>query len=204
MSKPNNYIYKLLHWLHIYGGLFAAVYLVMIGVSSLNYQHRFFPEHPVDTISYQENIGFDATLEIDTLASFIRNELGIKGYLPKWEFRDNKKNGRVRFKIERPALTYEIKLNRNDGLVSVDEIHYSFGKILRALHFGGVRNQLGDPLLDIWSWYGQLSGLFAFFAVVTGIYFWFRNAVRNRGQWITIMISGIVSILYILYIWLVG
>ncbi|GEM_PF-6853685 len=204
MSKANHRFKKFLNQLHIYGGLFAMAYLLMIGVSSLNFQHKFLPEHPVDTISYQQNINFNSDLKIDSLSKYIRQEMGVKGYLPKWEYRDNKNNGNVRFKIERPGRSYIVKLNRNNNVINIEEIHYSFGKILRDLHFGGVRNQLGIPILDIWSWYGQLSGLFAFLAVISGIYFWFTKAVKNRTQWATIMIAGIFSILYILYIWLVG
>lgn len=195
--------YKFLHRLHLYAGLVCAVYLLMIGVSTLNFQHQFLPEQATDTLSYSQNIEFDSTLKIDTLANFIRLELGIKGYLPPWEYKENKQ-GLVRFKIERPARTYQVKLKRNATLVNIDEIHYSAGKILRALHFGGVSSQLGDPLLNIWAWYGQVSGLCAFFAIIIGIWIWFKYAVRNRRQWFIIVFSGLVSFIYILYIWLIG
>ncbi|HKJ78538.1 MAG TPA: hypothetical protein VKA10_03340, partial [Prolixibacteraceae bacterium] len=88
--------------------------------------------------------------------------------------------------------------------IHISEIHFSIGRILRALHFGSIKNQLGDTMLNIWSWYGQVSALSAFLAIISGIWLWFKYAVRTRRQWTTIVASGMVSILLILYIWLVG
>ncbi len=193
----------MIHRLHIYAGLICAVYLLMIGISAMNFQHQFFRENPTDTLNFSRNIDFDPALKIDSLSNFIRLELGIKGHLPPWEFRESD-TGYVRFKIERPARTYEVKMNRNSKVIDVDEIHYSFGKILRALHFGSTRNRLGDPLINVWTFYGQISGLSALVAIITGMWFWFNHAVTNRRQWFTIVVSGVVSLIYILYIWIVG
>lgn len=200
--KKNNWV-KIFQGIHIYGSLVSMVYLLVVGVSTLNFQHKFLPEQPVDTIHYTRTVKFDSTLKIDTLAKFIRKEMGIKGHLPPWEFRENNQ-GMVRFAILRPARFYEVKLNRDNNLIHINEIHFSIGRILRALHFGSIKNQLGDTMLNIWSWYGQVSALSAFLAIISGIWLWFKYAVRTRRQWTTIVASGMVSILLILYIWLVG
>ncbi len=202
IQKKNNWV-KIFRGIHIYGGLLSMVYLLVVGVSALNFQHNFLPEQPVDTISYTQTIEFDPTLKIDSLAKIIRNELGIKGHLPPWEFRENNQ-GMVRFAIFRPARIYEVKLNRNSSRIHIDEIHFSLGRILRALHFGSIKNQLGDILLNIWSWYGQISAMSALLAIVSGIYLWFKYAVKSRRQWITVIASGVGSIIFILYIWLIG
>jgi len=198
-NKMFNYFYRI----HIYGGLFCAVYLLIAGVSALNFQHQFLPETPTDTVSYARNIRFDPTLKVDSLASYIRSQLGIKGYLPPWEFRDNK-NGRVRFIIQRPARTFDVRLRRNSDLVEISEIHYSTGKILRYLHFGSSKNKLGYPMLDIWTYYAQIAAILAFFTVATTIWFWFKKSVKNRSQWVTIIVSGVFSLAYMAYVWLIG
>lgn len=203
MKFDKRKLFRYLYAIHIYGGLFCAVYLLIVGVSALNFQHKFLPEKPTDTLSYTRNIQFDDTLKIDTLASYIRSQLGIKGYLPQWEFRDNK-NGRVRFKIQRPARTFEVRLQRNNDLVEISEIHYSTGKILRDLHFGSTKNKLGYPMLDIWSYYAQIAAVLAFLTVATSIWFWFKKSVKNRGQWVTIVLSSVFSLALMAYVWLIG
>lgn len=204
MKLTKRSIYKFLTNIHIYGGLFSAVYLLVVGVSVLNFQHQFLPETPTDTIRYTRTIQFDESLKADSLAQFVRDELKIKGYIPYWEYRENIKKGQLRFMIQRPALSYEIKLDRKSDEVKINEIHYSTGRILRAMHFGSIRNQLGDPMLDIWARYSQLAALFAFLAVATSIYFWFKKSVRSRKQWFAVIVSGLFSIVYIVYIWLIG
>lgn len=194
---------KGLYRLHIYGGLICSVYLFITGVSVLNFQHQFLPEKETDTISYNRIIQFDPSLKADTLARFIRTKLEIKGHVPPWEYRENK-SGMFRFKILRPARTFDVRMNRNSDLIEVKEIHYSAGRILRAMHFGSIRNKLGDPMLDIWSLYTQVAALFALITILLSIYFWIKKSVQNTGQWIFIVFSCLSSLVYILYIWLVG
>ena len=199
----NRKITKYLAKIHIYGGLVSSLFFLIVGISVLNFQHRFLPEKNIETITYTQHISFDSALKADTLSRYIRSELGISGYIHGWEFRQNK-SGMFRFLIQRPGRTFEVKLNRNEDQVEVKEIFHSTGKILRAMHFGSSSNKLGYPLLDIWAIYGQIAALFGFLAVVTSIFFWFNKSVKNRKQWGSIIFIGIVSFSLILYIWLIG
>jgi len=203
MNFTKKMVFRYLYRIHLYGGLFCSVYLFIAGVSALNFQHQFLPEKGSDTLNYTRNIQFDPALKVDTLAIYIKSQLSIKGYIPYWEFRENP-NGAVLFKIERPARTYDVHLNRNSDLIEISEIHYSTGRILRALHYGSTKNELGDPMLDIWAYYSQIAGIIAFLTVVTSIYFWFKKSVKNRSQWVTIVLSGSFSLAYMAYVWLVG
>lgn len=202
MNFNKNRLFKYLYRLHLYGGLFCAVYLFIVGLSTLNFQHHFLPEKETDTLSYTQHIPFNSALEADTLARYITAQLGITGNLPRWDFKEDS-TGSLQYKIHRPARMYEVTLNRNNDLVKIHEIHYSTGRILRALHVGSVTN-LDDPLLRIWAYYAQVSAIFAIIAVGTAIYFWFKKSVKNRSQWFLILCSGIFSLIYTLYIWLIG
>ncbi len=200
MNRKTN---KFLTKLHIYGGLFSSLFFLIAGISVLNFQHKFLPEENTETITYTQHISFDSSLKADTLSKYIRTELGVSGYIPGWEFRQNK-SGMFRFLIQRPGRTFEVKLNRNEDRVEISEIFYSTGKILRAMHFGSSSNKLGYPLLDIWAIYGQIAAIFGFLAVGTSIFFWFHRSVKNRKQWGTIIFVGIFSLSIVLYIWLIG
>ncbi len=199
----NRKIIQYLTKLHIYGGLVSSLFFLIVGISVLNFQHQFLPEKDTETINYTKDISFDSSLKADTLSRFIRSELGISGYIPGWEFRQNK-SGMFRFLIQRPGRTFEVKLNRNEDQVEVTEIFHSTGKILRAMHFGSSSNKLGYPQLDIWAIYGQVAAVFGFLAVATSIFFWFNRSVKNRKQWGTIIFVGIFSLSLILYIWVIG
>lgn len=142
--KLNTYFTKL----HIYGGLFSSWFFFIVGISVLNFQHQFLPEKDTKIIKYAKDISFDSSLKPDTLSKYIRSQLGVSGYTPRWEFRQNK-SGMFRFLIQRPGRTFEVKLNRNEDPVEVKEIFYSTGKILRAMHFGSAGNNLGYPVLNI-------------------------------------------------------
>lgn len=194
---------KIIDKIHVYSGLISSVYLLIVGISVLNFQHKFLPEKETKVIEYSQEISFDKTLKIDSLARFVSAQLKIKGHLPPWDFRQDK-TGKVIFKIHRPARIYEVSLNRNSNLVNIREIHFSIGRILRALHFGSIKNKLGDPMLDIWSWFTQISAWSALVAIFTSMLLWFKRSVKNQAQWIIIVLSGILSSTFILYIWLVG
>lgn len=189
--------------LHVYSGLISSVYLLIVGVSVLNFQHKFLPEKETEISEYTQEISFDSSLKIDTLAKYISSQLNIKGHLPPWDYRQDK-TGMVKFKIHRPARIYEVSLNRHSNLIQVREIHFSIGRILRAMHFGSIKNKLGDPMLDIWAYFAQISALSAFIAIITSLMIWFKRSVKSRAEWIIIILSGIFSLTFIFYIWLVG
>lgn len=203
MRFTKNTIFKYLFKLHIFGSLFCSVYLLIVGLSSLNFQHQFLPGKATDTISYSRTIQFDPTLKVDSLARYLHSQLGIKGHVPPWEFKENK-NGMVRFKIFRPVRTFEVRLNRNSDLIEIDEIHYGIGRILGALHEGSIKNKLGIPMLDIWAYYAQISAILAFITIVTSIFFWFKKSIKSMSQWVTIILSGVFSFIFMVYIWLIG
>lgn len=202
MKVDRNSIFRFFYKFHIYGGLFATAFLFVVSLSVLNFQHEILPEKETDTINYTKNIVFDSTLKADTLARYIRHELGIKGHTPPWDFREDKK-GNFRFKIHRPARQYEVKLNRKSETVNVSEIHFSTGTILRAMHFGSAA-ELKDVMLKSWALYAQIAAVLAFIAVCTSIYFWFRKSIKRKRQWYLVALTGVVPIIFILYLWLVG
>lgn len=115
MSRKIN---KFLTKLHIYGGLFSSLFFFIVGISVLNFQHQFLPEKDTKIIKYAKDISFDSSLKPDTLSKYIRSQLGVSGYIPRWEFRQDK-SGMFRFLIQRPGRTFEVKLNRNEDQVSL-------------------------------------------------------------------------------------
>lgn len=197
-----NKIFKFLYHLHIYSGLFCAIYFFIAGFSALNIQHHIISDQPTDTITYTKNIPYDHTLKADSLANYITQRLEIKGYTPPWDFREDD-SGRFNFKIHRPARQYDVELNRSSELIKIREIHFGIGGILNVLH-RGLMIGLDDTLLKIWGYYGQLIAFFAIIVVFTSIYLWFKKSIRHKAEWRLVAISGLFSIFYIVFIWLIG
>ncbi len=195
-------VFKFLYHLHIYSGLFCAVYLFIAGFSALNIQHHFITDNSTDTISYTKIIPFDRTLKADSLAKYITQRLDVDGYTPNWDFWEND-SGRFRFKIFRPARQFDVELNRNSDLINIKEIHFGIGIIMNALH-RNLSVSLDYNLLKTWGFYGQLSALFAIIAVCTSIYLWFRKSIRHRTEIFIVAISGLFSMTYMVFIWLIG
>ena len=202
MALSKNSVFRFLFSLHIYGGLFSSLYLCIVALSALNFQHHFISEEPKDTVAFSKQIQFDAALANDSLARFVAHELKIVGHIPPWEMRSDS-SGALRYKIERPARSFVVKLNRNSNKVFVKEIHYRAGRILRAMHTGSIAG-LDDPILKAWSWFAQISTILAFLVVCISIYFWFRKSVKKRYQTTIVIVSCIISTFFILYVWLVG
>lgn len=195
-------VFKFFINLHIYGGLFCSLYLAVAALSVLNFQHHFISEEPKDTITTLHQIQFDSSLDDDSLARFVANQLEIVGHIPPWDMSSDS-SGKFRFKIQRPARTFVVKLNRGSDEVQVKEINYHAGRILRMMHYGSI-SELDDPVLKAWSWFAKISTIVAFLVVCISVYFWFRKSVKNRVQAVMVVSSGIFSIIFILYVWLVG
>lgn len=201
MKLTKNQLFKYIYRFHIYGGLFCSVYLFVVGLSTLNFQHNFLNINPSDTLSYTKNIRFDPSLKADSLARYLASELGIVGHIPPWDLRENKRG--FFFKIQRPGRTFDIHLSRQNDLIEIDEIHYGNGRLIKAMHFGSI-SELNDPLLKWWAWYAQISAVIAFLIITSSIYLWFKKSVKNQSQWLMISASGVFSIFIIFYIWLIG
>lgn len=202
MLLSKNSVFRLLFNLHIYGGLSCSLYLCVVALSALNFQHHFISEEPKDTIAFGKQIQFDPTLSNDSLAKFVARQLQVVGHIPPWEMRSDSV-GNLRFKIQRPARTYAVRLSRNSDEVQVKEIHYQAGRILRVMHFGSIAG-LNDPVLKAWAWFAQISTILAFFVVCISVYFWFKKSVKKRYQSAIVIVSCIFSTFLILYLWLVG
>lgn len=200
-NSLKNKIFKGLFRLHIYSGLFCAIYLFIAGFSAINIQHQFIPDQP-DTIVYTKIIPYDHLLKADSLAQYIMQRLEISGYTPPWDF-DEDVADKFKFKIYRPARQYDVELDRNNEWITIHEIHFGIGRILNALH-KNLMIDLDDIRLKIWGYYGQLSALFAILAVFTSIYLWFKKSIRHRAELLIVTISGLFSLFYILLIWLIG
>ena len=73
--------------LHIYAGLFTCFYLLAFGVSTIILNHKLDVERKAIRKTWHDQISVDRSLDDAELAASVRDQLGIMGWLPRWQFR---------------------------------------------------------------------------------------------------------------------
>src|SRR5687768_15301806 len=104
--------------LHLYVGLLCSGYLIVFGVSSLNFNHPFeFTKPGTEQVTWERSIALppltgDTTAESEA----VRDSLGLIGWTLPWETRRGA-NGDLHFGLARPGKHYLIHVLRGDGIV---------------------------------------------------------------------------------------
>jgi hypothetical protein len=195
-------LFKTLQKAHVYGGLFGSAFMILMGITALNFQHHFFtPQH--NTLeSYQEEIHFTGDLSADSLALEIQDSLGIFGNIVSWEFHSDTA-GYLDFLVKRPGYHYRVSLNRKIPLVKVEPVKTGFGDIIYELHKS--RGAIGQVwYFDLWTVYKQVAVVAIFLSIVISIYFWFKKSVKTKQQWGIVIASFTLFITLILAICVIG
>jgi hypothetical protein len=160
--------------IHMYGGLVAAVYLTLLGISSLQFQHHFLPEASPPA-RWERDIAPPAgDADAVARARAVRDALGLMGNVNPWNVRDGGDGG-VRFDLYRPGRHYTIDVTPA-GHVTVDERRNTAG-VVGALH--GLTSIPNAPFLTVWSIYTHVVTVFGIVAAITGVYL-FASVKRDR------------------------
>jgi len=195
---------KLLVQIHFYSGLFFLPYLIIFGLSTLHINHHFalFEENKEWTNESSQTIHFEYTEDNQLLAENIRDSLQLIGWCPWWT--QERQENNYKFSIEAFGSEYLI----NADLVS-NQVHFKkrgkgFWNILHSLHFLGENVPNANIAVNSWQYYQDLTVIYLLFAVFSGIYLFFDVKPVNTTV-ATALIGGfLISIILMLYIWLVG
>lgn len=190
--------------LHLYAGLAIAGYLVVFGVSSLNFNHHFGWMEPVNSeTQWEKTIQIPSIEDPRAQTEAIRDSLKLFGWPPIWRF--HRAGDTINFQIVRMGKEYNLTAFQPSGRVEVQEITRGFWPTFNSLHFLGGNIPGNTPwLIQSWRHYQNLSVFVILFSIVTGIYLWsFKRAERRIGWWLIGSVSGF-SLLLMFYLWLVG
>ena len=188
--------------IHIFGGLFCAAYLLLIGFTSLLFSHeKIIPNH-FRSSDHVYAISADRNLEKDSLISVVREQLGYIGYQPYWMQKEDSV-GNFHFQIANPAAIYDIDVNPKRDTARVLEKRKGVINIMISLH-GSSGSELPVWIITLWRIYALIATVVAIVVLLISIYFWFKKAIKKRSQWILVAGTSIFSLLYILFIWLIG
>jgi hypothetical protein len=182
---------------HIYAGLLCSSYLLIFGISSLNFNHGF--GKPGDEkVVWQRSLKVEDMPDNEALSASVRDALGLIGWPVTWEIhRDDRRN--LRFSLERPGKKYSIHVLFDENRVRVEETRTGFWAVINALHA-----HMGLPssgFMNLWAAYTELCTWVVLFSAASGVYFWTQRRSERLIGWILLGCASGSSLLFMGYVW---
>ncbi|MDX2245626.1 MAG: hypothetical protein SF052_02545 [Bacteroidia bacterium] len=190
-------------YIHLYLGLFCMPYLLIFGLSSLDFNHHFFPTQTEKKPLLPIRSVHMPLLEDDRiLGEALRDSLGLFGWYLPWE---TKRDSLVFITtIAQPGKEYHLKLSLSNGEVEITETYKTAGQILRSLHFMGESIPSAPWWVNLWQYYQVLTVYSMLFWTVSGVYLWWRKKNSHPAERWVLLGMGVFSIGFILFVWLAG
>jgi len=189
--------------LHVYGGLFLSFYVIILGISSLQFQHHFLEFQPGSkSVSWEQHIQIPEVEDNNELKSAIRDSLDLNGYLPWWrEYTDSL--GIYHFLISRPGKQYWVTVTGEDDLIRIDESRMSIMSVVFALHplTAGFE---GPGFAKIWRIISEIMSILLLVIIVLTLQMWLAKSFTKAWSWVIVGSVASFSILLIILVWLVG
>lgn len=189
--------------IHYFGGLASFWYLIVLGISSLHFNHRFsFIDQPSDTIGWKREVFFPISDAGSAgLAERIRDSLSLIGSpLPSETRHDS--IGYHHFVLEHPGKRYVVDYSFSDHLANVTEIRKGFWPVFVSLHGAGMVPNA--PIMVAWGWYTRLTAVVVLISVLSGIYVWLIGNKDKISGAIVLMFSFLAALLWMTFMYLHG
>lgn len=182
---------------HIYAGLLCSSYLLLFGISSLNYNHNFGKPRN-EKVAWERSLKL-ADMDNDTaLSESVRDALGLVGWALPWETRRDK-DGNLRFGLSRPGKHYTIKVIFAEQRVRVEETRRGFWPVVDSLH--GKMGVPASRFMSLWGVYTELCTWVVLFSAASGLYLWTRRQKERFIGWILLGCGSGTSLLVMVYVW---
>ena len=181
--------------IHLYLGLLCSPYLIVFGVSSLNFNHPFdFTKPAENRVTWERSLQLpEVSADNEAESEAVRDALGLMGWTLPWETRRDVGTGDLHFGLARPGKHYTIHVLRESERVRVEERREGYWTVLRHIH--GNKGVPGSRLMSAWAGYTELCTLFVLFAAVSGVYLF---AARKRERLIGLGVLGLATVLSLL------
>ncbi len=184
---------KTLSKIHSWGGLFCAPILVLFGFTTLNFNHQFpFMDAGEKTVHWEKMIEVRDTDNNNQLCLAIYEALELRGNIYYWTARRDD-NGDFSFRAKHPGKNYNIRVEKNRRLATVEETRFGPLTVISELH--GARSYTGAGAGVLWVIYTYLSIVFVVFAGGSGVYFWSKHRDKTRFDWVLLLGSAGGSLL---------
>jgi hypothetical protein len=186
---------KLILNLHIYGGLLCFSYLIIFGISSLNFNHPFaFTKARAEPTTWEQAIrlpdlprvtsdmkGPERVATKAKANNAVREALRLFGHQRPWEqsWWDADDPNHYRASLVRPGVEYDVDVHLDRNIAVVTETRMNAWLVMEGLH-GFHGNMPGSTFVSTWGWYTELCTLVVLFAGASGVYLWTRRKNERR------------------------
>jgi hypothetical protein len=184
--------------LHLYGGLLCAAYLVVFGLSSLQFNHHFAwaassdrPE-PAWEVPLPPLRGTNDVARAENL----RDDLGLMGWPLPWEMRRD--DDGLHVVMERPGRSYRIHALTRDGRVRVEPKAKGFWPAVVSLH--GLTGIPGSRLASWWGVYTELCVWVVLFAAASGVWLWIGARRERVAGRLALALGFLGSVAFMVYV----
>ena len=198
----------------MYGGLLCFSYLLLIGISTLNFNHRFsFTMRPASVRTWTqpmtlpglvtpEAANHDAANIVHRNNPMVIRALGSFGSFTyadgAWIDSDT-----YHARFVRPGKEYQVDVHRSRGTATIVQKRASLWAMIRDLH--GLYAVYPDSILaSSFKWYTEISAIVVLFASISGVYLWTARRKERRIGLIMLGTAGMVSISLMVLITMYG
>ncbi|HEY8748916.1 MAG TPA: PepSY-associated TM helix domain-containing protein [Tepidisphaeraceae bacterium] len=185
--------------IHIYGGLLCFSYLILLGISTLNFNHPFaFTKSPAGIQTWEQKMAIPDLPKTDgkpePQASQIRkqNNLAILHALGSFGGPFSTTEGQwiapdtYHAHLARPGKEYDVDVRPATGIVKITQTRSNVWALIRDLH-GSSETYPESLLASSWGWYTNLCTIVVIFAGISGVYLW---TARRRERRIGLLLLG--------------
>lgn len=178
--------------IHLYGGLLCVPYLIIFGISSLNFNHHFaFAKAQDDHLRWERPLTIALGTNDAANAERVREDLGLAGWTLPWEMKRSAA-GDLHIAVSRPGRQYQIDIPSGQPNARVDEKRTGFWPILNSLH--GMTRVPGVPISRAWGLYTELAVWIVLFSAASGVYLW-AISKRERRAGLAVVSAAVVATL---------
>jgi hypothetical protein len=182
---------------HIYAGLLCSSYLLIFGITSLNYNHNFGKPRN-EKLTWERSLKLGDTENDTALSEAVRDALGLIGWPLPWEtHRDD--YGNFHFGLARPGKHYSIHVLLNEDRVRVEETRKGFWAVVNSLH--GPARVPSSSFMVLWGAYTELCTWVVLFSAASGVYLWTRRSGERFIGWVLLGCAAGMSLLLMAYVW---
>ena len=177
---------SLLIKIHLYCGLFTLFYLIAFGLSSIILNHDIKVDKSDVTSTWNSTVQVDLNLTEPELAESVRDQLGLMGWLPPWQFK--KDSVSFDFRITHLGRNYQVDLDLTTGEVIIEEAPKGFLAVLHGLHFFNGNMPNAPFFLRTWAVYQWLTLLTMLVSLILGLWLWLKY---NYQTWEGLVFGGV-------------
>ena len=190
--------------IHMYGGLLCFSYLLLIGISTLNFNHRFsFTIRPASVRTWTqpmtlpglvtpEAANHDVAAIVHQNNPMVIHALGSFGTFTYadgvWTDSDT-----YHARFVRPGKEYQVDVHPSRGRATITRTRANVWAMIRDMH--GLYAVYPDSLLaSSFKWYTEISAIVVLFACISGVYLWTARRRERRLGLIMLGAAGVVSL----------